>query len=82
MHIPTEAEMDQALVHIERLEQRHTAMEIDTPAWKNAIWAQAGIEGWLAVARRDGCVLTPLKNELNRAQHIMGVPAAIEQACA
>ncbi|MBD9476468.1 hypothetical protein IB268_26395 [Achromobacter sp. ACM01] len=80
MHTPTEDEMDQALVHIDRLEQQHTAMEIDTPAWKNAIWAQAGIEGWLTVARRDGCVLTPLKAEIKRAQQIMGVPAVIEQA--
>lgn len=71
MHTPTVDEMARARVQIESLEQRHNAMEIDTPAWKNAVWAQAGIEGWLTVARRDGCVLTSLEAELKRAQHIM-----------
>lgn len=77
MHKPTEAEMARARLKIENLEGRHNAMEIDTPAWKNAIWAQAGIEGWLTVAQRDGCVLTTLETELKRAAHIMGLPAAI-----
>lgn len=77
MHTPTEVEMDRARVHIERLEQIHNSMEIDTPAWKNAVWAQAGIEGWLTVAQRDRCVLTPLETELKRAQQIMEVPTPI-----
>ncbi|KAK50222.1 hypothetical protein [Bordetella bronchiseptica] len=80
MHIPTENEMDRARAHIESLEQRHNAMEIDTPAWRNTIWAQAGIEGWLIVAQRDGCVRTYLAAELKRAENIMGVSVAIEQA--
>lgn len=71
MHKPTVDEMARARVQIESLEQEHNAMEIDTPAWKNAVWAQAGIEGWLIVAQRDGCVLTSLEAELKRAQHIM-----------
>jgi hypothetical protein len=76
MHTPTDDEMDRARVQIESLEQRHNAMEIDTPAWKQVVWAQAGIEGWLTVAQRDGCVLTSLEAELNRAEHIMDVPAS------
>ncbi|EJO27549.1 hypothetical protein [Achromobacter marplatensis] len=76
MHTPTEDEMNRARVHIDSLERRHNAMDVDTPAWKKTVWAQAGIEGWLVVAQRDGCVLTSLDAELKRADHIMEVPAS------